>query len=211
MIFTGLRVPRQRVGWVLAATVLQLTIGCISRAQVFPPEDPTSDPVDHQFGKLPMHFEANRGQTDGQVEFIARGSGYTLFLTPTEAVLSLRKFEVKPDRAHPKRRAQRVKGKYEHLTSSVLRMNLVGADPQARITGVNEMSGKVNYFIGNNPANWLSGVPLFARVKYTAVYRGVDLVYYGDQGQLEYDFLVAPGANPNTITLEFEGVHQLEL
>src|SRR5439155_4211954 len=89
--------------------------------------------------------------------------------------------------------------------------NLVGADPQARITGVNEMSGKVNYFIGNNPANWLSGVPLFARVKYTAVYRGVDLVYYGDQGQLEYDFLVAPGANPNTITLEFEGVHQLEL
>src|ERR1043166_2125643 len=212
MIFTGLRVPRQRIGWVLAATVLQLTIGCIARAQIpSPPEDPTSHQVDSRFGKLPMHFEANRGQTDSQGGFLARGSGYTLFLTPTEAVLSLRKSDLSPDRTRAKRRAQHVKRKDEHRTSSVLRMRLVGANPQARITGADELTGKVNYIIGSNPANWLSAVPLFSRVKYEAVYPGVDLVYYGDQGQLEYDFLVAPGADPNTITLEFEGSHQLEL
>src|ERR1041384_6212225 len=76
---------------------------------------------------------------------------------------------------------------------------------------MNELSGKVNYFIGSDPAKWLSDVPIFARVRYEDVYRGVDLVYYGDQGQVEYDFLVEPGANPAIITLEFEGANRVEL
>src|ERR1043166_7824551 len=211
MIYTGSRVPRQLIGWVVAAMFLQLTIGWIACAQVESPESSGAHKIDRQFGKLPMHFEVNRGQTDNQVEFLARGSGYTIFLTPTEAVLSLRKFDVKPDRARLKRRAQQVKSKYEHLTTSVLRMRLVGANPQARITGVNELSGRVNYFIGSDPNKWLSNVPIFARVRYEDVYHGVDLVYYGDQGQVEYDFLVEPGANPDIIALEFEGANQIEL
>src|SRR2546428_392202 len=117
---------------------------------------PGSPPAAPAFGKLPMHFESNRGQTDGQVRFLARGSGYTLYLTPTEAVLSLRKFDLKTERAHRRSRLHEVKSKYSRMHSAVLRMKCVGADPNPRVAGVDELDGKVNYFIGSNPVNWLA-------------------------------------------------------
>ncbi len=87
----------------------------------------------------------------------------------------------------------------ESLVPAVLRMKLVGANPDAKVTGSEELPGKVNYFIGNDPKKWRTDVPTFAKVSYENVYPGVDLIYYGNQGQLEYDFVLAPGADPKAI------------
>ncbi len=131
------------------------------------------------YGKLPLSFEANRGQTDGQVKFVSRGSAYTLFLGRNESVFT-----------------SGAAGQ-----SSALHVKLVGANPSATISGVEELPGKSNYFIGNDRTKWLTDVPNYSRVKYRNAYPGVDLVYYGNQQQLEYDFIVAPGADLHAITL----------
>ncbi len=155
--------------------------------------------VGETYGRLPLSFEANQGQTDSQVKFLSRGRGYTLFLTSTEAVLGLNSPQSPP-------RTQRI------ASSAVnLRMKLVGANPTAQVTGLEELPGKSNYFIGNDPSKWRTNVPNYAKVRYQDVYPGVDLVYYGNQRQLEYDFIVAPGADPSAITLAFDGADKLEL
>ena len=144
---------------------------------------------------LPLFFEPNRGQTAPQVKFLARGAGYGLFLTADEAVLDLHRLSAAPRTATAPRPAP----------SSVIRMKLDGANSAARVSGAEPLPGKSNYFIGNDPAKWRQNIPQFARVEYKSVYPGVDLVYYGDQGQLEYDFRVAPGAEPSQIALSFQG------
>ncbi len=107
-----------------------------------------------EYGKLPVHFEANAGQTDCQVRFLSRGAGYTLFLTSDEAVLALPK-------------------------SAVLRMKFLGANREAKATGLEELPGVVNYFIGSDPKKWHANIPTFGKVEYRGVYPGVDLQYYG--------------------------------
>lgn len=143
---------------------------------------------------LPMYFEPNQGQTDPRVKFLARGAGYGLFLTADEAVLELRAASSELSAVSSQR-----------ASSAVIRMTLDGADASARVSGASPLPGKSNYFIGNDPSKWRHDLPQFARVEYQAVYPGVDLVYYGDQGQLEYDFRVAPTADPNQIALSFQG------
>jgi len=81
-------------------------------------------------------------------------------------------------------------------------MSLAGANPQAKVSGLDELPGKSNYFVGNDPRKWRTNVPTYPKVRYEGVYPGVDLVYYGNQGRLEYDFVIAPGANPSPITLD---------
>ncbi|HWS88856.1 MAG TPA: SBBP repeat-containing protein [Pyrinomonadaceae bacterium] len=144
------------------------------------------------FGRIPLSFEANRGQTDGSVDFFARGAGYALFLKPSEAVFALRSSD--PD-----------------SQSKVLRMRLVGSDASAAAVGENELEGKANHLVGDDPSKWRTDVPTYARVSYREVYEGVDLVYYGNQRQLEYDFRVAPGADPRAVTLKFEGADKIDL
>ena len=144
---------------------------------------------------LPLFFEPNQGQTAPQVKFLARGAGYGLFLTADEAVLNLHRLSPAPRTATAPRPAP----------TSVIRMKLDGANSAARVSGAEPLPGKSNYFIGNDPAKWRHNIPQFARVEYKSVYPGVDLVYYGDQGQLEYDFRVVPGAEPNQIVLSFQG------
>jgi len=155
--------------------------------------------------RLPLTFEANRGQTDARVKFLSRGSGYTLFLTSTEAVMVLSKLEPEansnPDQSQP--------GKLGKRTATVLRMELVGANPHAQAVGLEELRGKSNYLIGRDPSRWHTGIPHYARVKYTQVYPGIDLVYYGNQRKLEYDLVVAPGADPTGIRIAFEGADKL--
>ena len=148
------------------------------------------------YGKLPMAFEANQGQADPEVQFLARGQGYGLYLTPTEAVLSLRAPTLSGPRSAP---------------NAVVRMRLAGSNPRSRLSGVDPLPGMSNYFIGNNPARWHSAVPNYAKVLYANVYPGIDLVYYGNQRQLEYDFIVAPGADPRRIVLDFKGIRGLTL
>src|SRR6266403_2221335 len=165
------------------------------------------------FGRLPLSFEANEGQTDSRVKFLARGQGYTLFLTQGgEAVLTLRKPASKPKSLRAAAHAPAAKPESETVSpSAVVRMSLAGANRTPQLEGVDELPGKANYFIGNDPTKWRTNVPLFTKVKYRDVYRGVDLVYYGNQKQLEYDFIIAPGADPHSVTLKFTGQKKLSL
>jgi hypothetical protein len=141
-----------------------------------------------RYGDLPLSFEANQGQTDRQVRFVSRGSGYSFFLTQTGAVLSFSR---------------------DSHSDSVLRMQLAGASPRARIRGLDELPGKSNYFLGSDARRWRTGVPTYSRAAYENVYPGISLVYYGNQRQLEYDFVVAPGADPGQIRLTVSGVQKL--
>ena len=133
------------------------------------------------YGQLPLSFEANQGQTDAQVQFLAHGQGYTLFLTAREAV-----FNFRPPAApgpQPKGIAPRI-GAGPDTDRTVVRMQLLGGNPAPQVVGLEELPSKANYFIGNDPHKWRTNVPTYARVKYANVYQGVDLVYYGNQGQL---------------------------
>jgi len=149
------------------------------------------------YSHLPLVFEPNQGQSDPRVKFLARGSGYGLFLTGDEAVLTLQPSAVSAHRipARP----------------SVVRMTLDGATERSALVGVDELPGKSNYFIGNDPSKWRRNVPQFARVRYRNVYPGIDLLYYGNQGRLEYDFEVAPGSDPGQVTLRFQGTETLRI
>jgi len=155
------------------------------------------------YGKLPLQFEANQGQSDAQVQFLARGGGYTLFLTATEAVLALKQKSA----ARSQRPAFVAQPPIPTSQSpAVLRMSLVGANPQPRVTGEAELPGKSHYFFGNDPAQWHTNILTYTKVRYENVYPGIDLVYYGTQGQVEYDFVVAPGADPTAIRMAFAGL-----
>jgi hypothetical protein len=256
--------------WIACSLLVLLELGIFQRLQVaknFLTPNPihalsTSTPpkLVKGYGKLPLSFEANQGQTDARVRFLARGGGYALFLTGDEAVLSLRKpgvaqsgaaatrgvgpsgagpgpNAVRPyNRRNPFGAETRIHGAArkpalfgpgdlplpllplsldadsladirvempQEPSATALRMRLVGANGHAAAAGADELPGKVNYFIGNDPKKWRINVPTYAKVKYQGVYPGTDLVYYGNQGgQLEYDFVVAPGADPSVITLD---------
>lgn len=167
----------------------------------------TQAQVNENYGKLPLSFEANQGHTDAQVTFLSRGSGYNLFLTGTEAVLALRT-SGKTARASS---ADLLETHVEQAQQEVLRMKLVGASATPEIKGVDEQPGKSNYFIGDDPQKWRPNVAHYARVQYTGVYPGVNLVYYGNQRQLDYDLVVAPGIDPNVIKLSFDGLQDLRV
>jgi hypothetical protein len=147
--------------------------------------------VAENYGRLPINFEPNVGQTDEKVKFTARGQGYSLFLTDSEAVLALKKDE-----------------KNEH---AVVRMQIDGALSSPKISGLGATTSKTNYFIGSNPEKWRTSVSNYKQVKYESVYEGVDLVYYGNGQQLEYDFLVAPNSDPNQIRLKFAGLKSAKI
>ena len=165
--------------------------------------------VSEIYGKLPLHFEANRGQIDPQVKFLSRGGHHVLYLTPTEAVLVL---------ITPKSTAREEfttmggkRGQPGGATRTVLRMTFAGANPTPRVIGLEELPGKANYFIGNDSAKWRTNVPTYAKARYEHLYPGIDLLYYGNQRQLEYDFVVQPGADPRRILLGFQGADTLEV
>ncbi|HEV2331327.1 MAG TPA: SBBP repeat-containing protein, partial [Verrucomicrobiae bacterium] len=141
----------------------------------------------------PVYFEQNVGQADSAAKFLARGCHANVFLTPTETWLNLGDTE------------------RENEPSRVLRLGLAGANPKPELAGVNALPGRVNYFIGNNPADWHANVPVFAQVKYREIYPGVDLIYHGNHQQLECDFVVQPGADPHRIALEFSGAGNMSI
>ena len=170
------------------------------------PDPKTQAKILESYGKLPLSFEANHGQTDARVKFLSRSSGYTLFLTGDAAVFSLRGSkadgEILP--ASPQSEPKVVP-----TASAVLRMKLVKANPAAKVNGADELLGKSNYFIGNDPKKWRSNVTNYAKVRYEGIYSGIDLVYYGNDRQLEYDFVVAPGADPHRIQFDVRGAKKI--
>lgn len=141
------------------------------------------------FHTLPLGFEANMGQLDSDIKFISRARSFDLFLTSEGATITLKAQGTQ----HSCRR------------SLMLRMRLLRPCSQMQIAGEGETAAKANYFIGSFPEKWRANIPIYSRVKCQSVYPGIDIVYYGDQGQLEYDFMLAPGADPETIRLGFEG------
>src|ERR1700678_3278375 len=160
--------------------------------------------------KLPLFFEANQGQTDPSVRFLTRSGGYTMFLTPTETVLVEGKNgAVSGDKLGKGFTAPRADAK--NSKQSVLRMELLGANAAPEFQGLQELPGKVNYLIGKNEAAWNTNVALFSEVQVAKVYPGVDLLFHGDQRQLEYDFIVAPGADPRGIGFNIRGANKIEI
>ncbi len=169
------------------------------------------------YRKLPLSFEANQGQTDKRVKFLSRGDGYSLFLTSTDAVLTLRK--PAPDaaagglRGGLRRAALKTSGKKaEQGKVAVLRVSLEGANRDPQISGLDQLPGKANYLVGRDSRKWHTNVPTYAEVRYQGVYPGVDLIYRSsEQRRLEYDFVVSPGADPKAIGLGFAGQQGLKL
>ena len=166
------------------------------------------------YGKLPMSFEANRGHADRRVKFLSRGNGYTVFLSANEAVLALQRPSAlgkEIDRPGSPQSVELLRAKTtEHQNAAVLRVKLVGARA-AKVSGLEELPGKSNYFIGNDASKWQTQVPTYAKVRYQEAYPGIDLIYYGHQRQLEYDFVVAPGADPRAITVRLEGSRKMRI
>ena len=141
-------------------------------------------------GRLPLYFEANQSQTDSGQIFRARGASSDLTIAPTQTQFTLRQANGLTASAH---------------------MGLLGANTTAQITGAGELQGKANYLIGNVPAQWQTGLPLFSRVSVDNVYSGINVVYYGNHEQLEYDFNLAPGANPDVINLRFDDAKKVSV
>lgn len=215
--------------WIVAVTVVAaIVITVVPGRSGWHPSHPTAvtawkprtvTPSEHArlsaaYAALPLAFEANQGQTDPQIKYMARGNGYTLFLTKTDAVFAF----------HPKSsgsglatrgRAPELKGRalpssgtpHEDV-SDMVHMHLVSGNSEAQIAVAYELPGKTNYYIGNDPKSWHTNVSQYARVFYKNVYPGVDLAYYGERNKLEFDFIVAPESNPAAINLTFGGAQR---
>jgi|GEM_PF-2026555 len=145
---------------------------------------PDKNSIAESYGKLPIDFEPNVGQTDDSVRFVARGRGYSLFLTGSEAILDLRNNRGK---------------------NSSLRMKFAGANESAETRGLDETGSRTNYLVGNDPDKWRSDIPNYNKVKYDEIYPGIDLVYYGNGQKLEYDIIVSPQADTRKIAVSFSG------
>jgi Beta-propeller repeat len=168
------------------------------------------------YGKLPLRFEENIGQTAREVRYVAHGGGYELFLTPQEAVVALRPsghLDLSPRHRFATLRALREARRNARQAdqTTTLRLQLEGSNPQPQIAGAELLPGKVNYFIGNDPKKWHTDVPSYQKVRYVGVYPGVDLVFYGNENRLEYDFIVAPGADPAAIALKVNGARKMRI
>jgi hypothetical protein len=137
----------------------------------------------------PLYFEENRGQMDSQVKFVARGTGNAVLISDNEATLML--------------------GRKENVETVSLKLD--GSVPGSVLRGVDQLPGRVNYFIGNDPSRWLTDLRTYSRVERRGVYPGIDLVYYGNEQQLEYDLIVSPGADPNAIRMRFDGAQRVRL
>ena len=162
----------------------------------------TQQQVFETYGKIPMSFEVNQGQTDEEVRFLSRGNGYTLFLTSNDIVLTL---------VNPQSGTSQDKVSSNTSEVSIIHMKLVGASYATEPKGLEKIDTKSNYFVGNDPQKWLTDIPSYAKIKYEDVYSGIDLVFYGNQQQLEYDFIVNPGADPNLIRFSFEGAEDFNI
>jgi hypothetical protein len=139
------------------------------------------------YGHLPLSFEPNRGQAASRIRFISHDNGATLFLTSTDAVLALARFDppigkdfaksaVSNERAHGMR-ALPGSGMNTKVEALALRMKFEGADTSARAEGMGLLPGISNYLIGNDPHAWHTGIPNYAKVRYRNLYPGIDLIF----------------------------------
>ncbi|MGH9197693.1 MAG: SBBP repeat-containing protein, partial [Acidimicrobiia bacterium] len=198
---------RTLVGWTMMLTVL-LSFTAVAHATASKDGRAKS----HRPRGLPVSFEANRGQTDPSVKFLARGEHLSLFLAPDEVV-----FAIAPMRSaecaaqHETPSVECGMDVVDDSSPAVLRMRLKGADRNPQLVGLGRLPGTVNYFVGNDPTKWQTKIPTYATVQYRTVYPEIDLVFYGDSAGLEYDFIVKPGGNPARIRVSYEGAKNLAI
>ena len=164
------------------------------------PQAPGNPPAARRagFSGLPIVFEANRGQAGSNIDFIGRGQGYSAQLRSDHIILNLNRAKVR-NSSHP------------DAPSSVIEISLAGANPKAKASGEDPLPGRSNYLFGSDPAGWITNVEQFGRVRYTGVYRRIDLAFHGNQGRVEHDFVVRPGADANVIRLGFKGAQRTEI
>jgi Bacterial Ig-like domain (group 3)/Beta-propeller repeat len=186
----------------LAAGLVAATTFKIVSAGPAPPANSSAQKarIVENYGMLPLNFQANTGQADKSVKFLSRGNGYGLYLTANGAALILCK--TPSNGSQPDSREQLIPI-LEFAVCDEVQMQLAGASGKAEPVGQQQLPGTANYFIGSDPGNWRTSVPTYAKVRYKSVYPGIDLVYYGNQRQLEFDFVIAPGADPKFIRLQF--------
>jgi hypothetical protein len=166
--------------------------------------------IQRSYGKLPLRFEPNLGQSNPRVKFLSRGSGYTLFLSHEEATLSL--FRTNSEENPPQIVADPSQPAHQApSTTGVLRMQFLGGAAAGSVHGLHALSAKSNYLVGNDAKRWQRNVTNFAALQSDALYPGIDVIYHGDQGQLEYDFDVAPGADPRVIAMRFSGARRVAI
>ncbi|HWB12833.1 MAG TPA: SBBP repeat-containing protein [Pirellulales bacterium] len=168
----------------------------------------TTAQVQQEYGQLPLTFEANQGQTNSQVDFLTRGPGYSMFLTGTGVVIDLQQAASPPAAGNDPTTARTVPA---DVSATAIRMQFIGASASASVMGLEKQQTQSNYFIGNDPSQWHTGVANFGQVEYENLYSGINAVFYGNQRQLEYDFDVAPGANPGQIEWQIQGATGLNI
>ncbi len=167
------------------------------------------------YGKLPLAFESNQGQTDAQVQFLCRGQGYEMFLTSTQATLVLR-YPISPatSKLRQPHGPKFPKGEMPSFTTDVIQMKLKSANEEAPVDFQDLLPGISNYFIGKDPSKWRTNIPHYGKVRATNVYDRINLEYYGHsfdgapdgaQDRLEHDFVVSPGADPRVIQWVISG------
>ena len=197
------RVPNRagRRGSVLGLLALTLAAGVGS------PSAGAATPAHAPLAGLPLFFEANCGQASLPAQFVAHSRSGTVLLRPTEVVVL--QSAARPRTGLHARAIERSRDPQAEVRT--LSFQFVGGNPQAVMTGLDSLSGKVNYILGDDPASWRTEVPAFDRVRVAEVYPGVDLVYYGNEQKLEYDLIVAPGADAGAVCLRVTGADRLEL
>ena len=163
----------------------------------------TRSRVAEAYGQIPLSFEANQGQTNPRVKFLSRGIGCTLFLTATESVMVLN--------APPSKDSCVSRSSSDKQSCATVRMKLAGSNSLTKLVGLDEAPGKSNYFIGKDARRWRTNIPNYARVQYRSIYPGVDLIYYGNQGRIEFDFVVAAGADYKKIRFAIKGPSKTRL
>jgi hypothetical protein len=209
----GYMMSRFSSGRVLLITVLIVIMPLsVDAAKVTSPSRPISSTqtvrLEHRFAKMPLGFEVNRGQGPANAEFFTREGSFGLYLTQKAAVLAM----CKPDQGIAGRSVMR---SADHSTPSencgIVRMQVESGRTGVHAVGEDRLPGTVNYFIGDNPAQWRTGIPTYTRVRYDDILPGISLVYSGNHRQLEYDFIVSPGASPKSIRLRLDDVRHVKL
>ena len=204
-----------------AGAFRDLATAAAPKSAAKPPQKATLTPV---YGRIPLSFELNRGQTDASVRFLTRGVGHAAFFTHSETVLVLHKPKPRPSqpRDHPLTGLERTASAHPLDTlaspsesgptatpsepeSVVLHLTLVGAQPEPLMEGLEPLITKSHYLIGNDPKKWITDVPHYAKIQYHDIYPGINQIFYGKEGVLEYDLVVKPGADPTQIRLSFGG------
>ena len=166
--------------------ILRTSFACLVCAGLLCAAPPDADVsrAKASLARLPLRFEENRGQASPEARFLARANGYSLELTSQGPAMSIGRRRVE--------------------------LRLLQSNPAPAVSGEQRMPTATNYLVGRRD-QWRTGIANYARIRYAGVYPGIDAVYYGNQNQLEYDFVVAPGADPRAIRLQFAGADRVRI